>query len=158
TLLRSLVSRAFTPRMVAALEPRIRQITDELLDAAMARGSFDLVQDLSFPLPVIVIAQLMGIEPERRNDFKRWSDDLIGTGSAGRPEGREQVQRSMAEFTEYMGRMIAARRRERREDLVSALVAAQDDRNVLSAQDVIDFCMLLLIAGNETTTNLISNA
>jgi len=87
TRLRKLVSKAFTPRMVSQLEPRIRMITDELLDAVIDKGAFDLVQDLAYPLPVIVIAEMLGVDPERRDDFKRWSDDVIHIVAAGRTSG-----------------------------------------------------------------------
>jgi cytochrome P450 len=160
TVLRSLVSRAFTPRMIAGLEPRIRQISDDLIDAALARGALDLVRDLAVPLPVTVIAELLGVEPERREDFKRWSDAFVGTGYDGmeREEAQGHNDRQMAEFAAYFGAMIEARRHERRDDLISALVAAQEDRRVLSTEDVLWCCLLLLVAGNETTTNLIANA
>jgi cytochrome P450 len=148
TLLRGLVNTAFTPRIVAGLEPRIQQITDDLLDRIMDAGAFDLTQDLAVPLPVTVIAELLGVEPERREDFKRWSDAFVGSGD----------DRAFEEFAAYFGAMVEARRRERRTDLISALVAAQEDRHVLSTEDILWFCLLLLVAGNETTTNLISNA
>ena len=77
--LRSLAGKAFTPRMVAQMEPRVRAIVNELLDAIFAKGTFDLAYDLAYPLPVIVIAEMLGVEPERRDDFKRWSDAVIGT-------------------------------------------------------------------------------
>jgi cytochrome P450 len=160
TQLRSLVNKAFTPRMIAGLEPRIRRITDELLDTSLVDGRFDLTGDLAIPLPVTVIAELLGVEPERREDFKRWSDAFIGTGSDSMD--REQYQahndRAFAEFTAYFGQMVERRRRDRRNDLISALVIAQEDRNALSTEDILWFCLLLLVAGNETTTNLISNS
>ncbi|MGH2587059.1 MAG: cytochrome P450, partial [Dehalococcoidia bacterium] len=103
---------------------------------------------------------LLGVEPERREDFKRWSDAFIGTGSSGDDDAAYHAHngRMMEEFSAYFGAMVEARRRERRDDLISALVAAQEDRSVLSTQDILWFCLLLLVAGNETTTNLISNA
>jgi len=159
TLLRGLVNKGFTPRMIAGMEPRIQQIADGLLDAVMERGTFDLTRDLAVPLPVTVIAELLGVEPERREDFKRWSDAFIGTGSGDDDASyHAHNDRMMEEFSAYFGGMVEARRRERRDDLISALVAAQEDRSVLSTQDILWFCLLLLVAGNETTTNLISNA
>ncbi|MGD9890652.1 MAG: cytochrome P450 [Dehalococcoidia bacterium] len=160
TLLRSLVSKAFTPRMVADLEPRIQAITNQLLDRALDSDAFDLTQDLAIPLPVTVIAELLGVEPERRADFKRWSDAFIGTGfDESDPEADQALNdRTFAEFGEYFGAMVEARRRARRNDLISALVAAQEDRDALTTEDILMFCLLLLVAGNETTTNLISNA
>jgi cytochrome P450 len=155
TLLRSLVSKAFQPRMVAALEPRIRQIAAELVDAVAERGSFDLVQDLSAPLPIIVIAELLGVEPERRHDFQRWSNAFVGLGDEALTLERAT---SMTQFSSYFAEKIEARRRERRDDLISDLVAAHEDREALSTQDILVFCMLLLVAGNETTTNLLANS
>jgi cytochrome P450 len=160
TVLRSLVNKAFTPRRIAGLEPRIRQISEGLIDTAIARGDFDLVRDFAVPLPVTVIAELLGVEPERREDFKRWSDAFVGTGYDGMDREAAQVHydRLMAEFSAYFGAMVEARRGERRDDLISALVAAQEDRSVLSTEDILMCCLLLLVAGNETTTNLIANA
>jgi cytochrome P450 len=159
TVLRGLVNKAFTPRIVSELEPRIQQITDDLLDAALVDGSFDLVQDLAIPLPVTVIAELLGVEPERRDDFKRWSDAFVGTDDGDdRETYGARNDRAMEEFRAYFGATVEARRHDRRGDLISALVAAQADRNVLSTEDILWFCLLLLVAGNETTTNLISNS
>jgi cytochrome P450 len=160
TLLRSLVNRAFTPRMMVDLEPRIQAITDELLGNVIDGGAIDLTTDLAIPLPVTVIAELLGVEPERRADFKRWSDVFIGTGFDDiDPEANAaRNDRAFAEFGEYFGAMVETRRHQRRNDLISALVAAQEDRDALSTEDILMFCLLLLVAGNETTTNLISNA
>ena len=158
TRLRKLVSRAFTPRMVSQLEPRIRSITDELLDPVIDNGTFDLVQDLAYPLPVIVIAEMLGVDPERRDDFKRWSDDVIQIVAAGQNEERmAQYMESWEAFKAYFVDMIEVRRRAPREDLVSALVQAQEENDALTLSELLNACLLLLVAGNETTTNLISN-
>ena len=158
TRLRKLVSKAFTPRMVSQLEPRIRMITDELLDAVIDKGAFDLVQDLAYPLPVIVIAEMLGVDPERRDDFKRWSDDVIHIVAAGQNEKRmAQYMESWEAFKAYFVEMVEVRRRAPREDLVTALVQAQEERDALTLSELLNACLLLLVAGNETTTNLISN-
>ena len=158
TRLRKLVSKAFTPRMVSQLEPRIRLVTDELLDAVIEKGAFDLVQDLAYPLPVIVIAEMLGVDPERRDDFKRWSDDVIHIVAAGQNEERmAQYMESWEAFKAYFVEMVEVRRRAPREDLVSALVQAQEERDALTLSELLNACLLLLVAGNETTTNLISN-
>lgn len=158
TRLRKLVSKAFTPRMVSQLEPRVRSITDELLDAVMGKGAFDLVQDLAYPLPVIVIAEMLGVDPERRDDFKRWSDDVIHIVASGQNEERmAQYMESWEAFKAYFVEMIEARRRAPREDLVSALVQAQEESDALTLSELLNACLLLLVAGNETTTNLIGN-
>ena len=130
TRLRKLVSKAFTPRMVTQLEPRIQAIADELLDAVIDEGAFDLVQDLAYPLPVIVIAEMLGVDPERRDDFKRWSDDVIHIVAAGQNEARmAQYMESWEAFKAYFVGLIEARRHAPREDLVSALVQAQEERD-----------------------------
>ena len=158
TRLRKLVSKAFTPRMVSQLEPHIRAITDELLDAVIDKGAFDLVQDLAYPLPVIVIAEMLGVDPERRDDFKRWSDDVIHIVAAGQNEARmAQYMESWEAFKAYFVEMIEVRRRAPRDDLVSALVQAQEERDALTLSELLNACLLLLVAGNETTTNLIGN-
>lgn len=158
TRLRKLVSKAFTPRMVEQLAPRIEEIVNELLDAVMAKGSFDLIQDLSYPLPVIVIAEMLGVDPERRDDFKRWSDDVIHIVAAGSDEQMlVQYQQTWEEFRAYFVQMIEARRRAPRDDLITALVMAQEEQDTLTLNEILNTCLLLLVAGNETTTNLIGN-
>lgn len=149
--LRALVSLAFTPRAVALLEERIRTITNELLDAAEAGGQMDVIDDLAGPLPTIIIAELLGIPTEDRDKFKLWTNQLIG--SAPLEQGDPQYM-----MANYYRQVFEARRREPRDDLVSALLAAQVDGEHLSEQDLLGFCILLLLAGNETTTTLLGNA
>jgi cytochrome P450 len=158
TRLRKLVSKAFTPKMVEQLAPRIQEIVDELLDAALSRGAFDLVQDFAYPLPVIMIAEMLGVEPARRDDFKRWSDAVIHVTAGGAQYGdRATYMQSWQEFKAYVSQIIEERRRSPRNDLISALVQAQDERDALTLNEILNFCLLLLVAGNETTTNLITN-
>ena len=158
TRLRQLVSKAFTPKMVEQLAPRIQEIVDELLDAALPRGSFDLVQDFASPLPVIMIAEMLGVEPERREEFKRWSDAVIHVTAGGAKYGdMDAYMQSWQEFKNYFSQIIEERLRSPRNDLVSALVQAQDERDALTLNEILNFCLLLLVAGNETTTNLITN-
>ena len=157
TRLRTLVSRAFTPRRVAGLEPHLREITRGLLDTMLARKEFDLMADLAAPLPVIVIAELLGIEPEHRQDFKRWSDAIIQAASFTIRDKRHLGQ-DIRELQAYLEAAIEHRRREPRDDLISALVeASAAEGGLLSNLELIDFVRLLLIAGNETTTNLLGN-
>jgi len=166
TRLRALVSQAFTPRMVAELEPRIRQIAAELLDPAMANGEFDLVETLSYPLPVIVIAEILGVEPERRQRFKEWSDEVVatlGTGfnndSSDRAPGNQLLsEATFEEMRSYFMSLCEERRANPRSDLISGLVQAEMDGEKLSFDELLQMLILLLVAGNETTTNLISNA
>jgi cytochrome P450 len=148
--LRALVSQAFTPRAVDDLAPRIAEITNDLLDRVVADGRMDLVQDLAYPLPVIVIAELLGVPPEQRDQFKSWSDAITSTTAEG-----PRAQQAMAG---YFARLIEERRRQPKKDLVSALIAAQIEGQHLSLPELLGFCVLLLVAGNETTTNLIGNA
>ena len=160
--LRDLVSRAFTPRAVASLEPRIAQITDELLDRVIGTGSMDLVRDLADPLPVTVIAEMLGIPAQERATFKRWSDDLVGESAElydqGVAEEQTRRQNSIEAMNQYFCRIIAERRVHPRDDLISGLVQAEIEGQRLSDDDLLAFCDLLLIAGNVTTTNLLGNA
>ncbi len=155
--LRNLVTQAFTPRAVAQLEPRISAIIAELLDNISQRGQTqtDFIEDFAAPLPVIVIAELLGVPAERRVEFRRWSDALVTGGSGMGGAGMFQAQREMAAF---FGEMIAQRRAEPRDDLISHLVAAEIDGQHLTPVELIGFCVLLLVAGNETTTNLLGAA
>jgi len=156
--LRSLVNRGFAPRRIADLEPRIRQITRRLLDRIREKDSFDLVTDFAVPLPVTVIAEMLGVEPERQQDFKRWSNDLLlstsGTTSSGQADA---ILRTFKELNEYFLEVVAARRKQPRDDLISTLVQAEAGEVALSTLEVINFSVLLLIAGNETTTHLLGN-
>ena len=157
--LRKLVSKAFTPRRVEQLAPRIHEIVAELMDAAMARERFDLIQDLAHPLPVIVIAEMLGVEAEHRDAFKRWSDDVVHIVAAGSNEqSMGQYMQSWEAFKAYFVELIERRRRDPQDDLLSALVIAQEESDALTLSEVLNTCLLLLVAGNETTTNLIGNA
>lgn len=158
TRLRKLLSKAFTPRMVRTLAPRIQAIVDHLIDGFIDRGTFDLVQDLAYPLPVIVIAEMLGVDPERRDDFKRWSDDVVHIVAAGQNDARlAQYMQSWEAFKTYFVTLIEERRQTPKDDLVSALVMAQEERDALTLSEILNACLLLLVAGNETTTNLIGN-
>jgi cytochrome P450 len=157
--LRAIVNRGFTPRRVASWEGRARELVESCV-APLRRGEpFDLVRDLAIPLPVTIIAEMMGVPRERLADFKRWSD-LVIEFSTG--PGREQpfARRFADGFTElfvYLRELVEARRREPREDLISTIVAEQDGELGLSDREAMQFVMLLMIAGNETTTNLLGN-
>lgn len=149
--LRSIVTQAFTPRTIAQLAPRITEIVQELLDNVATKGEMDIISDFAYPLPVIVIAELLGVPVKDRAQFKLWSDAIVGTGN---PSGNEPQH----EMTEYFTAMIEARRKEPKDDLISALLAAQIDGEYLSESELMGFFILLLVAGNITTTNLIGNA
>jgi len=156
--LRQLVARDFTPRRIRDLEPRIREIAKQLLDKVEAKGEFDLMADLANVLPVTVIAEMLGVPPELNARFKHWSDRIIGGDNnvPGNPPSPEIV-RVIDELGDYFTAEIEKRRASPGQDLVSALVAAHDEGEVMSAADLLSFITLLLVAGNETTTNLIGN-
>jgi cytochrome P450 len=154
--LRSLVTQAFTPRAVDALAPRITALAQELLDGVAPRGSADLIEELAYPLPVIVIAELMGIPAEDRDRFKLWSDVIVSQTQSGTPTADHSA--TNLEMTEYFLALIEHRRRSPGNDLISNLLSAEIDGQKLSVPELLGFCALLLVAGNETTTNLIGNA
>jgi cytochrome P450 len=158
--LRNLVNLAFTPRMVVQLEPRIQEITRELLDRLS--GEVDLVRDLAVPLPVIVIAEVLGIPVEKRADFKRWSDSALAvSGPPSYVAHDEQWQAHMhnqEEMQEYLTQMMEERKKTPQNDLLSSLVQAEIEGKRLTPTEVLAFCILLLVAGNETTTHLIGNS
>jgi hypothetical protein len=158
TRLRSLVSKAFTPRTVETLRPRIEQIVEDQLDAVTSAGKMDVIRDLAYPLPVTVIAEMLGIPIEDRERFKHWSDEAIRSlGFSDIDDARRSVQ-ATRELRAYLEPIVEQRRREPREDLISALVAAEEQGDKLSTSEVFSTIILLLVAGNETTTNLIGNA
>jgi cytochrome P450 len=155
--LRNLVSQAFTPRMVAQLEPRITGITNQLLDHVAAAGEMDVVRDLAYPLPVTVISELLGIPAELREDFKRWSDALVTGDEGSSEEERKTLFQEVQGMYGYFTQVLEERRQHPQPDLVSALLAAEVDEQRLSSAELLGFCGLLLVAGNETTTNLLGN-
>jgi cytochrome P450 len=157
--LRGLVNLAFTPRRVAGLEPRISQITDEILDAVLPTGRIDIVEDLAYPLPVIIIAELLGVPPADRAVFKRWSDDIVANLAMDFTSGPSQrLVQARDEFIAYFTDQIELHRRDPKDDLIGALLQAEISGEKLTAEELLSFCVLLLVAGNETTTNLIGNA
>jgi cytochrome P450 len=163
TRLRGLVSQAFTPRMVQRLAPRIEAIAEELVSAAVAEGTVDLVEALTYPLPVVVIAELLGIPAEDRGRFKTWSDDVVANLGAQfftppTPERLAAFRATVAALRAYFTALVAERRARPADDLLSALVAAEVDGSRLDFEELMGMLVLLLVAGNETTTTLIGNA
>src|SRR5262245_6969694 len=161
TRLRLLVNKAFTPRTIEGLAPFVRRFVDETLGKARARGRMDVMADLAFPLPATVIAEMLGVPPEDRDRFKRWSDESTAVvGNLPSNLSPDVLRRSLAateELRAYFRGIIAARRAEPRGDLLSALVKAQDEGDRLSDEKLLANSVLLLNAGHETTTNLIGN-
>ena len=154
TQLRAIVNKAFTSRTLKLLEADVTTLVSELLDAMPDNGPVDITDEFTSPLPVTVIAQMMAIPASRKEDFKRWSDALTGTSEAS--DMTERMP-DILEMSAYFQSLIPERRQNPGEDLISRVVHAEVDGETLSDQDIVGFCMLLLIAGNETTTNLLSN-
>jgi hypothetical protein len=158
TRLRALVSKAFTPRAVEQLAPRMRQIVDDLLGAVAGRDRFDLIEAFAGPLPVIVIAEMLGIDPARRRDFKRWSDgQALSLSPLLTQAERAAIAQSEAELEAYLRDALTERRGGPRDDLISAMIAAEEAGDRLTDGEIVTMCMLLLTAGNVTTTDLIGN-
>jgi cytochrome P450 len=165
TRLRRLVSKAFTPRTVARLEPRIRAITSDLLTAAAAAGQMEVVSQLAYPLPVRIISELLGVPVEDHPRFAGWSARLahslqpdFGLDAEAAKAKAEAAAVAGDEFAVYFRDLIARRRAEPTEDLLSEMIAAEDDGERLNEDELIATCVLLLVAGHETTVGLISNA
>lgn len=158
TRIRSLVSKAFTLRMVERLRPRIQQIADELLDAAEVSGDFDLIRDYAYPLPLIVICEMLGAPVKDRADFQRWSTDLTVLLDPLSGGSLKQANASFSELSGYFRNLFAERRREPRDDLISALVAAEEQGDTLDETELGSICGLILGAGHETTSSLIGNS
>jgi cytochrome P450 len=159
TRTRRIVNRAFSARQVASLEDDIRAMADELVRRISSLEEFDLVSSLTVPLPMTVIAEILGIETRKREDFKRWSEAVVvsATGISGSP-GQAQIQSSLREFEAFFEGVIGERRVSPGEDLISGLLRSETQDEELDPRQVLGICKLLLIAGNETTTNLIGNA
>jgi len=157
--MRSIVNRGFSPRRIAAWEPRAREIVAQQLQRLDETGRFDAVEDLAIPLPVTIISEMLGIEDERKADFKRWSDGIVAvaSGAAKQNPFETGVLDVFAELFGYMKQAVRERRKNPRDDLISLLVDPSRE-DVLSELDMVQFVVLLLVAGNETTTNLIGNA
>ncbi|HTN87038.1 MAG TPA: cytochrome P450 [Sorangium sp.] len=163
TKLRSIVVKAFTPRSIAGLEPRIRELSRELVDRTIERGEMDLCADYAVQLPILVIAEMLGIPLADRDRFKRWSDAIlnlsqtIGGGEEGARAARE-FGAAREEIRAYLAGILPERRRAPKDDLLTRLVEAEVDGERLGEDEILDFFLLLLLAGSETTTNLITNA
>ena len=161
TRLRSLVSKAFTPRVVEGLRPRIQQIVDGLIARAEAAGSIDLIEEFAYPIPVNVICEMLGVPVADHERFKGWSLDIArGLDSIWLPPDSEVPRRSAAArhaISDYFRGLIAERRAAPRGDLLSALIAAEEAGDKLNEEELLATCILLLIAGHETTVNLIGN-
>lgn len=162
--LRGLINTAFTPRMVAALEPRIREICCDLLDQSTGQTEIDFVGEFAGPLPMRVIAEMLGIPGDDRSRFQRWADAILAmsyTIAGAAAEARAATEHFTAvtrEMGDYLVDLLASRRANPRDDLLTRLAAAEVDGERLTHTEILGFFQLLLLAGSETTTNLISNS
>jgi cytochrome P450 family 130 len=151
--LRNLVSRAFTGRRADAMEPRIRAIARRLIDGFAARGEADLMNEFARHLPSLVIGEMIGVPEDRREAFLDWTEAMVESGEDRVQHTIQAATNIYAEFS----KLLAERRVVRRDDLMSALVDAELDGEQLSEEDLLGFCFTLIVAGNDTTTNLIAN-
>ena len=160
--LRSAVDDAFEPRAIRKLEPRIRALTNDLLDEALADadGELDVVDALTYPLPVVVIAELLGIPREDRDQFKHWSETIVRSADRDTDPATflEEQRRAGQEMAMYFLQQLEDRRDDPRDDLLTTIATAEGEGGQLSQREALGMCMLLLIAGNITTTHLLTNA
>lgn len=152
TRLRSIISKAFTPRAVAACEPLVDTYARECVDRILEQGKADLIDEYAIPIPVVIIAELLGVPREDRALFRKWSDDIVGA-IGGKVDPRD----SQREFNAYFSDVVEARQKEPRDDVISKLLRPNAKGEMLDTPEVISFCLSLLVAGNETTTGLIGN-
>jgi cytochrome P450 len=157
TRLRTLVGKAFTPRAIEALRPRAVQIVEEQLDAVAGNREMDLMADFASPLPVIMIAEMLGLPVEDRAQLKLWSDDMARSVGSPNFDDLAGATRAGNEFRAYLAGLVEERRKEPRDDLLSTLLAVEEEGDRLTEREVFMLIGLLMVAGNETTTNLIGN-
>ena len=158
TRLRKLVTKAFTPRVVENMRPHVQDIVHDLLDAGQAKGSFDIIQDLAFPLPVIVIAELIGVPTQDREYFKDWTTALARSlDPVITPEIVQTADKATEDLIAYFTTLVAERRDSPQADLLSGLIAAEEEGDKLDEDELLATAILLFAAGHETTMNLIGN-
>jgi len=160
TRLRTLAAKAFTPRVIEGLRPQVQRWTDDFLDAALAEhGRLDIIRDLAYPLPATVIAEMLGVPSEDRDQFRHWSDDFADfLGTAGSNWGAVRpFLPGIYKLMDYLQRVVDDTRAAPGDNLLGALVGAEEQGDKLTEEELIANCLLLLVAGHETTTNLIGN-
>ena len=159
TRFRGLVNKAFTPRVVDAMRPRMQEITDELLDAVQQSGRMDVINDLAIPLPVTVLSEILGVPKPDVKFFKNWADDILRFQGVNKPaiETLQRSQSAIVEIRAYLSNLLKEKLRNPSEDLLSKLAAAESEGDKLSEPELINTCITLLVAGHETTTSLIGN-
>jgi cytochrome P450 len=159
TRLRKLANKGFMPSMIRNLAPRVGAIATELIESIRGGREFDFVRDFSAAFPVLVIAEMLGIEPERRVDFKRWADDIVSASNraTATEEDRQRIRQSVNDVRAYFEATIARRRQAPGDDIISAFVRAEEENQALTSTEVLSLSLLLLLGGSETTTNLLSS-
>jgi cytochrome P450 len=159
TRIRGLTIKAFTPRVVESMRFHVQQIVDKQLDAVQRTGTMEVIQDLAYPLPAIVIAEMLGVPPEERDQFKYWSTHIASFIARGYsvPDKAFKAQEALLALSDYLKKTIAARRQDPKNDLISALISAEEKGDMCTEEEIISTCSALLLAGHETTTNLIGN-
>ncbi|GLZ36521.1 cytochrome P450 [Actinokineospora sp. NBRC 105648] len=160
TRLRTLVSKAFVPRMVTRLRPRIERLAESLVDGALAAGEFDLIQQIAYPLPLTIVCELMGIPVEAHADVQRWSQDLargFDPDPLMTPEAHAARSAAASEFMAYLRSLIDQRKADPRDDLLSALSLVEDQGDVLTELEMLSTCLTTVVAGHETTVNLVGS-
>lgn len=160
TVLRGLVAKAFTPQVIEGLRPAIKGIVDEMLTTVETGGQMDIVRDLAFPLPAMVIATMLGVPRKDMDAFKAWTSDvftLLGAGVAT-DDAVEAGHRGVVGLQQFFQHLIAERRHTPTDDLLSRLITVEEQGTVLSEEELVSTCALLLVAGHETTTHLIGNS
>jgi cytochrome P450 len=158
TRLRALVNISFTPRLVEQWRERIQVVTDELIDAMEQRGErkLDLLDAFAFPLPIIVITEMLGVPTADRENFRAWSNALLD--ATGNPENFQQLREKIFEFVAYLTNLIALKRQQPGDDLIGRLLLAEADGDKLNEMELLSMVFLLLVAGHETTVNLLGNS
>jgi cytochrome P450 len=159
TRLRALVTKAFTPRTVEAMQPRIREVANELLNRVQSQGQMDVIRDLAVMLPITVVAEIMGMPASDKMLAKGWADALLAFQGVNNPseEILRHAQETLIEIRAYLAELVRYKRREPGADLVSQMVAAESEGDKLSESELINTCITLLVAGHETSTSLIGN-
>ena len=159
TRLRKLANKAFTPQVIDRMRSHIQTVVEELLDDVEKSGHMDVIPDLANPLPAIVISEMLGVPAEDREQFKMWSSRLAAFLGNIRTvsETAEIAQQSVFDLSDYLRNIISQRRAEPQEDLISALVVAEEEGDAFSEAELYSMCILLMLGGHETTTNLIGN-
>ena len=158
TRLRMLANKAFTPKAVSELQPRILEITNELLDQIAERESIDFIKDFAYSLPILVISDMLGLPPEDRDKLKKWSDDLLlFVFATNDPDRHTKAKDSLEEMVSYLEHIIQERKKNPRNDLITAIAHAGEQGDKLTDEEIIATCVLFVFGGHETTTNLLTN-